>query len=613
MDVFIRQLQELTKASSNSDNASQAVSDHCKHVAVKLLRKFKNGTRGTLELRYLLEDLLSSLPAEQSSNTRTDPYRDIRAFAKLFTSQNGLQVPLKSKPKRPASVDAANLIDGPKRSKVDGIDDSASVLQGELANAQLLYDLFNDIDGYSASSSKSSISQLLSQALALEQTSGTANDRTSTGIAVKGSRNTLDLQGLRSDVNTFLPPAPRGQTLRDKVSTLFSQAESSRDANDSASRTNTLDFLESLTEVLARLCAPIRDDQVKSIQASISTCREYISLSSETAKLDDAFKSVQEKVQALVRDMNNDLRLFKLGITVATTDESELRDAIKKESMEREKKIITKIYGDPMGLTGNWLEYSQKNAEAVTLDINLTRSTLTTSLLEKLFKAQPITVDVEAAKSISAGHQNGIISEHTSFVPPIFHLAAKHLFIIQNRLQAFTILATLSTLVPSSRSAPSSQVNGSIASSSDIQLTAYSWSERVWTLLTSALEDEDGHTTSPENTNTKSQIKLTNLADEIIKIIKSPHGSEVAPAVVNEEKIRSSVDRMLRLEDRVFALLHGRLKNALKETIVQAEHGGMGMEIKGFGVSPLPQEMAITCRQLRGIIDWACQCWSIER
>lgn len=607
MDVFVRQLKELTNPSSKE---RPTASDHCKHVAVKLLRRFRYGTRGTLELRYLLEDLLQSLPdpvvnASTGTSATEDPYKELRAFAKVITSDNGIDLPLKAKPKRPASLDAAELVDNTKRSKVDDFSDGTS-LPTELANLQLLYDLFNDLSRYSASStSKLSISQLLSQALSKQSAEGgSAINEVVTNGTTASHGHLLNKTRLKKSIEALLPPPPRGQTLRDRVDDLFSKASLSGAIVIDTPDNSLVDFLEGITDILARLCAPIRDEQVKAIKNVISSCREYLSLGADRVKLEEAVENAKNRVQKLVEDMQHDLHLFKLGITVATTNEDELRLTIRQEAMEREEKIITRLYGDPLKRTSLWMQSIAPSMSASQSD-SMQRSALITCLVEALFKAQPMTVQVQRASNGTAASNGNLTTLDLNTVPPIFHLAAKHLFVTQNRLQAFTILATLHTIVPSSL-----QNQTRKASSDSIAIST--WSERVWTLLNSDMLDDDGNTTSVGGN--ASHVKIANLADEIVRVIREGRSNESSPADggLDEEKIRSSVDRMLRLEDRVFALLHGRLKNALLEALKSTDGGTHNeLQVKGFVIPPLPIEMGNTVRQLRGIIDWACESWKL--
>lgn len=609
MDIFTRQLQELTKA-DHVDNKGQAVTDHCKHVAVKLLRKFKNGTRGTLELRYLLEDLLNSLPNATTSSTSTaiiDPYADIRAFAKLITSSsNDLDVPLKAKPKRPASIDAANLINDSKRSKLDGLDGPAAIQQ-EVTNVQLLYDLFSDINQYSSSGQKLSISQLLSQGLASDSQASSLKDT----VSFSSHGNNFDIQQVRQSIESLLPPLPRGQALRDRIDTLFRQVQQDdiRKISDPESIRTVLDFLEGLVDILAKLCAPIRDDQVKAIRNPVATCREYLSLEAEPTKLDKAVDSTKAQVLDFIDGMKRDLHLFKMGITVATTDEEELKKSIRKESMERERNIITVLYGESLLKTKIWVE-SFKRPD-VTIPA-ISRSAIAYSLVEALFQPQPVTVQFGTSTPPTCVRHDGGDTVPLNILPPIFHFAAKHLFVFQNRIQALTILATLSTLVPPSYNKPIT--NGLSSPSTSTNYTTPIWSERVWTLLNSEIQDDTGKTTSLENKASSSHIKLDNLADEIVIIFRNgKSGTKDEDVIVDEEKIRSSVDRMLRLEDRVFALLHSRLKSAIIKAVDDGSSSNTGEgEVKGFTVHPLPREIANTIKQLKGIIAWACECWDIK-
>lgn len=606
MDIFERQLKELTKANTGTiSNDKGAVSDHCKHVAVKLLRKLKNGTRGSLEVRYLLEDLLHNLPAESFSNgSSSDPYRDIRAFAKLFTSKDGVDIPLKAKPKRPASVDAASLVNHAKRSRANGLED-ARAIQQELENVQLLYDIFNDIQRYTTSGKKLSMTQILSEALSSGSV-GRSSDPSANSLSTTNSDvSKLDLMALQLSIEALLPPAPRGQALRDRLNAFRKLHDlNSRPAYSRKDTEAYLDCLEETVDILARLCAPIRDGQVKTLRDALATCRQYLSTDGTGTKYNKFIQTAEEELQSLVADMQRDLRLFNLGITVSTRDEAELQRVIRKESMVKERKIITRLYLDPLQQTKDWVDQIKKGDHPVMLS----RFAVAQCLVEALFRTQPVEVQADPSRSTSENQSSSRISSTPNVLPPIFHFAAKHLFLMQNRLQALTILATLSTLVPSSYARPSTNnIIPSTGKDDDGEVKSASWSERVWILLTSEIQDDQGNTTSSEIH--QSHVKIANLADEIVSVLRNGMNSE--SIVIDEAKIRSSVDRMLRLEDRVFALLHNRLKSAFGQAIVKSSDGGVDIEVKGFNVAPLPTEINVTVKQMRGIVNWACECWGI--
>lgn len=609
MDIFERQLKELTRG-----NSLPTVSDHCKHVAIRLLRRLKNGTRGHLEIRYLLEDLLHSLPPEgtlfsDGNTSRSDPYYDIRRLAKLFTSQAGINIPLKVKPKRPASIDATSLINDAKRSKVNAADNALSIQQ-KLSDVQLLYDLFNDIDRYTSSGQEVSMLQILGQAVStgsIDQSTATHANPPRT--AASGSFMS-DSSALQNSIDALLPPAPRGQALRDRLITSFRRAQQvTADSKQSRAGTDAyLTLFEGLTDILSRLCAPVRDEQIGTLKDTIATCREYLSMDKEGSKLLDTMEHVEDKIRSLVQDMHRDFRLFEMGITVATRDESELAAVVRKESMLKEMEIITQLYGDPLQRTRDWSAHITHQNDHEKADI-LSRTVVGQALVEALFQTRPVYIQLETSKTIRGSEMNEVSIPEANVLPPIFHFAAKHLFNVQNRLQALTILATLSTLIPASHTKPS--MNGATTSTpnkdNDMETNPSSWSDRLWILLLSEMQDGRGTTTVPENPPT--HVKIANLADEIVNVLRS--GRLEGWTKVEEDNIRSSVDRMLRLEDRVFALLHSRLKNAVSEAIIGAKIHHTGMDVKGFYVAPLPREIFITVKQLIGIKNWACECWSI--
>jgi hypothetical protein len=604
MDVFIQQLGQLTKTT--------AVTSHCKHVAVKLIRRFKNGTQGKLELRYLLEDLLNSLPPVVPTDN-VESYSSIRAFAKLMSGGN-VDVPLK--PKRPASIDASSLVNGTsKRTRAQEVQDDQQGLELALRNAQLLYDLFNSIDNFQSSKRNISLSQLLGRAISGED-----------GKIIQKSNNLIDengqlfIQPLKSAIGAFLPPPPRGQSLREELETLLPLSHVTL-SEPSA------DLLEGLTDILGRLCAPIRDAQVRALRDTIASIREYTSIGMDKNKIRETVNIALKQLENLITDMQQDLHLFKLGITVSTADEAELRQMVRQEAMKREKDIITRLYRTPLQETLSWIRSSRQNtleaapelktkgidgAAAATGGAGFYKKELASALVEALFMSQPVTV--RQLGNNGRLHDNTAGSPtNTNFIPPILHLAVGHLVQAQNRLQAFTIIATLNAIIPASASSSSSTRGAAIT---------LSWSERVWHLLNSEIQPQFQDHTSKEdqdvNADSGNGVHLANIADEVIKVIQE---DATRMTTSDETKIRQSVDRMLRLEDPVFRLLHRRLKNSLFDALIarttitpQKTVAGGGvdrLEVKGFSVMPLPQEMAVTYRHLCSIIDWACECWEV--
>jgi len=320
-----------------------------------------------------------------------------------------------------------------------------------------------------------------------------------------------------------------------------------------------VDSLSDLVDILGRLCAPVRDPSVKTASDRISSCRELLSLQGATSKAEDAVQAAKASVYTLVQEMQQDMKAFKAGYIAVSRGESELREEMRSEAMKRERQAVTELYGEDI--------MSRLAVCCGASQASLSRNQVAIRLTQLLFHHQALTVPDPAMSR----------QMQPSDLPPIFLLAAKHLFRMQNRLQAIAVLATLSTLVPGD------------SSKAD-------WAHRVWTLL-------DYEIDAPESAS--EYTKVANISDEILLAIDSKADLDAT----RRDKIRRQVESMSSFEDPVFKLLRNRLEATIKAGVTGEGNAPIP---KGFAVEPLPGEINQAVASLKSILGWAFTSWGIS-
>ena len=192
--------------------------------------------------------------------------------------------------------------------------------------------------------------------------------------------------------------------------------------------------------------------------------------------------------------------------------------------------------------------------------------------------------------------------EPPNMLPPQFLFSGPTLFRLQNYIQALTIAASLRSLVPTPR-LPASPPPLSQSQADDSPPPAsWTFTERIWALLEPEIGATDGG---------PSETKIVNFADEVVMA----HSSSLPPGVTMldhqfEQRLRSTVDRILRTDDPVFILLQRRLLAALSVALFNApvaeERVSVRMQSgrlrpqKGMSSPPSPQitqrEVAIVAK-----------------
>lgn len=498
----MERLNELLRAYGRSAEAEVRAT----RAAVRLLRRLENGTKGNLELRYLLEDLVERL----ASREQTQLVSDIRKFATVLQS---IQIPLKPNKRRLEEVEADARR---KRRKRD------------LQDAQLLYNYLIPLPVPQQGQKRSTVASLLNQ-----PPSPNRSDP---------SPEPASLPALYGIIQSLVPERGKFVDVKARL------ADGCR--KPQASLAESIEILYDLVQLAAKLCAPARDAQARDLMAQVEACREHAARGTDEALLREKWEEAKRATARLLQSMQRDMQLFELGLTAACNSEEELLRTVKAEAMKREMEAVKTSDGqEALSEAAAWVRACLGDAA------KLDRQNLRTALIEALFRPSPVTIGRDSAEQ--------------KVIPPIFALAMEHLFLLQNRLQAAVVLATLAILVP-------------------LTSSGGEWAERVHTLLLSEIDPVAG---------TTEILKLGNVADEIIRAVR--------PGAEQEIKLRASVERMVSLGDPVYKLLSSRLRTAFGT-------GGTAVEaVKGFQTIPLPAELKHIDLSIKAVLDWACESWQI--
>ena len=410
-----------------SEEAHTLSIQHYRHVALRLLRRLSRGTRGSLELRYLLDDLLAGTPPTGQGGTLHD---DIRQLGELLSS---ISIPLIANPpkaKRHLSADPEEK-DGhgghPKRTK------------RALEDVQMLYNYLIPLPApvSSAAGVPSPAAPSIKSLLAKPGRSAEPN--------IPGSDSIPTLQHLFARLKTLIPIRGRFIARARELERLCSIPSPTTD--------DTLAALGELGDTIAELCAPVRDAEAQALKDTIAASRQYRSLGSPLVQ--ESINASLRQTGRMVEHMHRDMKQFSLGLTTVSHSEEELGASVRAEGMKRERAAIGDLLdaqgGSALSRTSDWQR--SRTGEAT-----ISRTSVLAALIDALFSSAPVNIRVE-------GHS----TPSSNVLPPILYSAHRHLLIIQNWLQAIVILATLSTLVTA-------------------QTAARDWTERVWTLLAEELE-----------------------------------------------------------------------------------------------------------------------------
>lgn len=615
------------------------LSTHAVHAAVRLARVDRRGTRGELQLRSLLRDLLDSLPNNEEGGGDDGEQGALLHQLELVRRQAetllGLRIPLKKK-KDATMINTANELVSKGSNKRASSPQAASSphtrppnkrRRTDLEDAQLLYNHFHPLDG----SRPPPLARLIDQIPARQPSVATTASASPLSPASPSSPPPDLAHSHRSSIDGILDLTeailPNNAAVRARYAQLAEALKPDRakpdvDATPRAENhddggvtvRSRLSLLEELLDMLGRLCAPVRDEQVSLARDSLSGVRQAISLDEGQKKLRERWNSSLLLVERLLRDMLDDLSSFKQGhaqASILQANEDQLESATKERARTKEREAVEEIFGVDrvLSATREWcIALRPPTSPAAGISENLlTRASIMASLLSALFLPTPVSApqldrplqETSPASSPPASTPN---SAHNA-LPPIFMLSSRHIFLIQNKLQAMTILATLATIVPSgSQPSPVSTTTVSSAAAAAAPPAAAAatqsssatsdWSTRVWALLLSEID-------TPDNTSVD-HIKLSNITDEVVRAM--PEGK------TSRQQIQQNVSRMLALNDPVFKLLSKRLEESLRDSLTRKLSHRIP---KGFSIAPLPEVLRQVTADIDEIVSWAGAVWSI--
>ncbi|KAL1718893.1 hypothetical protein EV715DRAFT_273125 [Schizophyllum commune] len=318
----------------------------------------------------------------------------------------------------------------------------------------------------------------------------------------------------------------------------------------------TIALLRDTLSALKERCAPIRDEKIDQILSELDRAPPYSSedsLHPEQRAEHQAITSriVIDSIQALIslaQEMKSDLTQTVLGVMT----EQQIRTIVTKEARIRERELIlTLMSKDTVKEAWSaWANEVKARANAPELPAWIAR------LLEALGANVPVAANMIQYISQPSDSAESRPPPPPNNLPPPLFFCAPDLFRLQNHLQALVIVASLRSLV----NIPQMSHNSQSPSFTSNDLT-----HRLWTLLEAEIKPEHGAGASAGET------KIINLADEVLRARRQAYADGGAPNTgegsranalspqEDEQKVRAAVERTLRAEDPVFALLQKRV------------------------------------------------------
>ncbi|GAA5983901.1 hypothetical protein JCM11641_006416 [Rhodosporidiobolus odoratus] len=346
--------------------------------------------------------------------------------------------------------------------------------------------------------------------------------------------------------------------------------------------------VQEVVSLLQRLCAPARDAQVRQLLAAISSALLPSGSSGLSSTSSPSLVSLVRRTLVLAGEMTQDVSRFKRGLVEKWASEEDLRDVVTEEGMVRERKVVEEMYGGSEGVrreTKTWVGRRLGRSRVVGDRLVGEQEVVTTeafaaALVETLFTTTSVSlppyppVSTPSPASSTSSAEPEAVPSANSLPPPLLVLAPT-LFHLQNLLQALVILSCLIALIgPSSTTREGTEKEDNLV-------------RRLWALLETSIEPPTSPFVRPpaapfeeEGTETR----LANLADELVAYRVSllstapspsnPISSTSSPphrlSAEEEQRLRASVDRLLRYEDPVFGLLQKRLQEGIKGFLVSS-------------------------------------------
>lgn len=382
---------------------------------------------------------------------------------------------------------------------------------------------------------------------------------------------------------------------------------------------------------LRQRCAPIRDATIDGILHRIA----HRSPSPSTEELAELLVIVIRSIFELSIDMRSDYS----NAVLATASEQEVVNMVATMAKTQEQGLVLQLWESKEAMQKAWSDWIDGFHPAdLALQVQPKQFWIL-KLIESLGKPHAVTSKLfrppfpqeTANDPDSGGRGTKQTPEPPNMLPPQFLFSGPTLFRLQNYIQALTIAASLKSLVPTTRLAfiPSIPSQPQIGDSTPP--TNRTFTERIWALL----ELEIG-TTDDEPPETK----IINFADEVIMA----YSSVLPPGVTTldphlEQRLRSTVDRILRTDDPVFILLQKRLLAAFSaaflDTPVVEEHATVRMHsnsrvwpqrgssqspphtaqseitivAKGFEDPVIAKQYSIAASMLKRSVEWVERVW----
>lgn len=387
---------------------------------------------------------------------------------------------------------------------------------------------------------------------------------------------------------------------------------------------------------LRQRCAPVRDAIIDRILHQI----DHRSRSASTEELAELLIDVIRSTLELSIDMRDDYS----NAVLATASEQELVEMVATMAETQEQGLVLQLWGSKETMRMAWtrwmngfhpadpsLQPQPKQLWVLNLIQSLGKPQAVTSKLFRSPALQEITNDSKDDHDPDSGPKQ--VPESPNMLPPQFLFSGPALFYLQNHIQALTIAASLRSLVPAPRPAPNSPFLPRSQTNDPASPASWMFTERIWTLLESEIGATDD---KPPGT------KITNLADEVVMA----HSSSLPPGVTVlerqlEQRLRSTVDRILRTDDPVFILLQRRLLAALSVALLdtpaaqgrasvrmrtgssrpqrgissppplppQDVQGGVTVMVKGFEDPVIVEQCSAVISTLRRIVEWVERVW----
>jgi len=387
---------------------------------------------------------------------------------------------------------------------------------------------------------------------------------------------------------------------------------------------------------LRRRCAPVRDPAIDAVLHKIDHRSSSASMGELAGLLVDVIQSTFE----LSIDMRNDYS----NAVLATASEQELVDIVATTAETQEQRLVLQLWGSKETMRKAWtrwvdgfrpadpaLQPQPKQLWILKLIQSLGRPQAIASQLIGPSRPQEIPEGSRENRCPDSSTEQTPERESPNVLPPQFLFSGPSLFRLQNYIQALTISASLRSLVPTFHQTTSPPPPPQSQTNELMPPAGWTFTERIWALLGSEVEAPDDG---------PSETKIINFADEVVMAYNNtlPPGATLDPQL--EYRLRSTVDRILRIDDPVFILLQKRLLAALSTALLDAPdaaqptsvvmrsgrprhqngisppspppwtaQGEVTIVAKGFEDPVIAKQCSIAASTLRRSVEWVERVW----